>query len=63
MTAITAEFLIEQSEALKMDIKDLEDIIRDVPCESPEQLFALRDLHTSYQNLEQQLHRAITLFQ
>lgn len=63
MTSITAELLIEQSEAIKMDIKNLEDTIRDVPFEYPEQLFALRNLRTAYQALEQQLHRTIALFQ
>ncbi len=63
MTSITAEFLIEQSEAIKMDIKNLEDVIRDVPFDHPEQLLALRDLHSAYQNLELLLHRTIALFQ
>ncbi len=63
MTAITAELLIEQAEAIKMDIVNLEDTIRDVPFEHPQQLLALRNLHTAYQNLERQLHRTIALFQ
>lgn len=63
MVSITAEFLIELSEAVTMDIKNLKDAIRDLPCEKPEQLLALHDLHNAYQNLEQQLHRTIALFQ
>ena len=63
MTSLTAELLIEQSEAVKMDIRNLEDAIREIPFDRTEQILALRDLHTAFSNLEQQLHRAIALFE
>jgi hypothetical protein len=63
MTSITAELLIEQSEAIKLAIQNLEHPIRNIPFDTPEQLLALSDLLVAYHGIEQQLHRAIVLFQ
>ena len=63
MTSITAELLIEQSEAIRMDIKNLEENIREVTFDTPKQLLALKKLIDMYRRLEDELHDAIALFE
>jgi len=63
MTSITAELLIEQSEAVRMDIRNLEENIRDVTFDSPKQLLAVKKLLEMYRRLEDELHDAIALFE
>jgi hypothetical protein len=63
MTSSTAELLIEQSEAVGMDIRNLEENIREEAFDKPQQLLALRDLLELYRQLARQLHATIALFE
>jgi hypothetical protein len=54
---------IEQSEAVEMDIRNLEENIREEAFDRPAQLLALKNLLDLYRRVAKELHVTIALFE